>query len=181
MGSSVRFSWGPTVDGTGLRLRSCIITVAYLIVAVLGFALPTTTAEAATDDVGYIGPSTSGAGGASTGEKPESKLWWNDGRWWASMFDSTSRTWHIFYLDRSASPKKWVNTGTVIDPRPNSRADTLWDGATCTCVMSSPVATPQLPAVRLRAFIDLAMTTRQSATPWTAAFLRRLTITRAKL
>ena len=129
MGMSVRSSWGPTLDGAGLRLRSCIITVAYLIVAVIGCALPTPTAQAATGDVGYIGPSTSGSGGASTGEKPESKLWWNDGRWWASMFDSASRSWHIFYLDRSADPKKWVDTGTVIDSRANSRADTLWDGS----------------------------------------------------
>src|SRR6266487_1896791 len=37
-------------------------------------------------NVGYQDGSTSGAGNAATGEKPESKLWWNDGSWWASMF-----------------------------------------------------------------------------------------------
>jgi PKD repeat protein len=78
-------------------------------------------------NVGYQGGSTSGAGTAATGEKPESKLWWNDGSWWASMFDATSQTHHIFRLDRSN--QTWVDTGTLIDNRPKSRSDTLWDGA----------------------------------------------------
>src|SRR5829696_3972036 len=110
-------------------LRGHIVGIVSLVLTVLGFAIPAISAEAATGDLGYVGQSTAGSGGAATGEKPESKLWWNDGLWWASMFESTSRTWHIFYLDRTANPKTWVDTGTVIDPRANSRADTLWDGS----------------------------------------------------
>ena len=80
---------------------------------------------AAAGDIGFAGPSFSGVT-APTGEKPESKLWWNDGRWWASMYHPASGTWHIFYLNGSASPKSWVDTGTVLDNRVNTRADTLW-------------------------------------------------------
>ena len=76
---------------------------------------------------GYQDGSTSGAGAAATGEKPESKLWWNDGSWWASMFDAASQTYHIFRLDRST--ENWVDTGTPLDSRPKTRADTLWDGS----------------------------------------------------
>jgi PKD repeat protein len=112
--------------------RHCHVTVliiASLMLSVLGLVVPRPSAEAVTGDLGYVGPSTAGSGGAATGEKPESKLWWNDGRWWASMFESTSKSWHIFYLNRAASPKTWVDTGTVIDSRANSRADALWDGS----------------------------------------------------
>jgi PKD repeat protein len=78
-------------------------------------------------NVGYPDGSTSGAGAAATGEKPESKLWWNDGLWWASMFDAASQTHHIFRLDRAT--ESWVDTGTLLDNRPKSRSDVLWDGA----------------------------------------------------
>jgi hypothetical protein len=82
-------------------------------------------ASAAAGDVGFKGPSYSGAT-APTGEKPESKLWFNDGRWWASMYHTGSKTWHIYYLNRSASPESWVDTGTVIDSRANTSNDALW-------------------------------------------------------
>jgi PKD repeat protein len=77
--------------------------------------------------IGHQDGSTSGAGAAATGEKPESKLWWNDGSWWASMLDTASQTYHIFRLDRST--ETWTDTGTLLDNRPKTRADTLWDGA----------------------------------------------------
>ena len=95
--------------------------------AVLAVGLVAAPASGATGDVGFQAPSFSGAT-APTGQKPESKLWYNDGRWWASMFHAPSRTWHIFYLNRSTSPKTWVDTGTVIDNRANTSSDTLWAG-----------------------------------------------------
>ena len=110
----------------GWRLALALLAAAIL--ALIPVGIPP-AAQAATGDIGFSGPSTTGAGNAPTGQKPESKLWWNDGRWWASMFDSTSQDWHIFYLNRSASPEAWVDTGTTIDPRASSRADTLWDGS----------------------------------------------------
>jgi PKD repeat protein len=81
----------------------------------------------ASGNVGHQDGSTSGAGSAATGEKPESKLWWNDGSWWASMLHSASQTYHIFRLDRSS--QTWVDTGTPIDNRPKARSDALWDGS----------------------------------------------------
>jgi PKD repeat protein len=100
-------------------------------------------------DIGHPDGSTSGAGAAATGEKPESKLWWNDGSWWASMFDATSQTYHIFRLDRST--ETWADTGTRLDNRPKTRADTLWDGshlyvASHVVASSSAAATAGNPA-----------------------------------
>jgi hypothetical protein len=106
-------------------LRAALLGLLVAFAVALPCASP---ASAATGDVGFPGPSTSGAGTAPTGEKPESKLWFNDGRWWATMYHAASGTYHIWWLDRSASPEAWVDTGVVVDDRPKSRADTLWDG-----------------------------------------------------
>jgi hypothetical protein len=62
-----------------------------------------------------------------TGEKPQSKLWYHDGRWWADMFSSAARAHHIFVLNRQT--QKWVDTGTALDNRPQTKSDCLWDGA----------------------------------------------------
>lgn len=64
---------------------------------------------------------------AVTGEKPESKLWWNDGYWWASMLKTGSTSYHIFRLNLVT--QDWEDTGVVLDDRLNSRADVLWDEA----------------------------------------------------
>ena len=102
-----------------------------LLVGVLFGAAPVpgglpTPAGAAAGDIGFVGPSTSGDGSAATAEKPESKLWWNDGAWWAVLFHTSSQTHHIFRLDRST--EQWVDTGTIVDNRPKTRSDVLWDG-----------------------------------------------------
>jgi PKD repeat protein len=82
--------------------------------------------SASSGSIGFQDMSTQGTGGAPTGEKPESKLWWNDGAWWGVLFDSASQSYHIFRLDRSQ--QTWIDTNTVVDNRPKSRADALWDG-----------------------------------------------------
>src|SRR5262245_15186988 len=61
---------------------------------------------------------------APTGEKPQSKLWYNDGRWWASMLYSDGH-YYIFYLDGQT----WVKTATQLDPLLRTQADCLWDSA----------------------------------------------------
>lgn len=67
------------------------------------------------------------AGIAPTGSKPESKLWWNDGSWWAPMWSSSANAFDIFRL--SADHQTWADTGVAIDNRGGTRADVLWDGA----------------------------------------------------
>ena len=62
-----------------------------------------------------------------TGEKPESKLWINDGFWWGSFCNGSTNTYHIYRLD--LPNQNWVDTGTTLDNRPSTKADTLWDGA----------------------------------------------------
>ncbi len=62
-----------------------------------------------------------------TGEKPESKLWINDGSWWGSLCNPTAKEYHIYRLDLPT--QQWIDTGTAIDDRPGTKGDTLWDPA----------------------------------------------------
>jgi len=80
----------------------------------------------ATGSIGYRDQPFSGAGTAPTGSKPESKLWFNDGSWWASMWAGPGG-FHIFRLDKAT--QRWTDTGVQIDDRSGTRADVLWDGS----------------------------------------------------
>jgi hypothetical protein len=96
----------------------------------LGAALlPGNTSVALAADVGYRGPSfaASSTPSAPTAEKPQSKLWFNDGFWWGSLFNATTRKFEIYRYDWAANT--WIATGTVIDERHVVRVDSLWDGA----------------------------------------------------
>src|SRR5947208_2448019 len=80
-------------------------------------------------DIGIQGPAyTTGTRGSPTSSKPESKLWFHDGFWWASMFAKTGTTgnYDIFRLVGST----WTDTGVVIDTRDSTRQDVLSDGDT---------------------------------------------------
>lgn len=83
-------------------------------------------APARAAEIGHVGPSYAGTT-APTAEKPQSKLWHNDGFWWAAMFNPTAADWHIYRLDRPT--QTWVDTGTLIDERIKVWMDVLWDGS----------------------------------------------------
>src|SRR5687767_8232581 len=99
--------------------RAALAVLAFLLVA-LGMVAVPTAASAAPGDVGFLGSSYTGAT-TPTADKPQSKLWFHDGRWWANMFDPASTDWHIFYLDRAV--QKWVDTKVPVDTRPATSSD----------------------------------------------------------
>jgi PKD repeat protein len=80
-------------------------------------------AQAAT--VGTPSITYSGVTNPPTADKPQSKLWWNDGSWWANMW-TTGSGWSIYRLDRGTA--SWVDTGVRSDSRGTTSSDTLWDG-----------------------------------------------------
>ena len=94
---------------------------------VLGLALGSchTLTMAAGQDIGVVDFAYS-ALTSPTGEKPQSKLWYNDGRWWADML-FTDGAHYIFFLD--SSTQQWIKTDTRLDPRTQTKSDCLWDGA----------------------------------------------------
>lgn len=105
------------------RLVSMALTVGLVATSMLSAP----TAHATTGDIGHLDQSYTGATNPATSDKPQSKLWYNDGLWWATMFNSTSLTWHIYRLDRAAGT--WVDTGTRVDDRPQTLSDALWSGS----------------------------------------------------
>jgi hypothetical protein len=88
---------------------------------------PASIALAAKEDYGFSGPRHQGVA-LPTSDKPQSKLWFNDGRWWASLYHEASATYHIYWLDlTNMLDQKWIDTGTVLDSRAQTMADILWD------------------------------------------------------
>jgi len=99
--------------------RSARLSVAVAAVAVVAACTPVTP-------VTYQGHSYSTSALAPTADKPQSKLWWHDGSWWALMVAPSAKV-HIFEL---LADHTWRDTGTVVDDRTTSTGDALWDGAT---------------------------------------------------
>lgn len=63
---------------------------------------------------------------APMGEIPESKLWWHDNYWWASLWNDSLNSHTIHQYDFPTS--SWRNTGVTIDDRSGSKSDVLSDG-----------------------------------------------------
>jgi hypothetical protein len=87
---------------------------------------------------------------APTSDKPQNKLWFNDGSWWASMFKpgkTSGGTFEIYRFD--AATDTWSDSGTPIDSRSLSIQDTLWDGNHLYVLSSVPRARAGSTAVDL--------------------------------
>ncbi len=76
------------------------------------------------DNLGFEDFGAGAAGTDATADKPQSKLWWNDGIWWSVLFNSSFNKYTIYKLNW---PNQWVTTGVAVDDRAASRADALWD------------------------------------------------------
>ena len=113
-----------------------ILTVA---VAIVGLGATSAAADAASGDLGTEGLGYAPVTGSPTQNKPESKLWFNDGAWWASMYSRAAGVHRIHRLDPSTD--RWSDTGTPLDPRNNANADVLWHAASRKLYVASHVFT----------------------------------------
>ena len=110
---------------------------------------PASVALAVKEDYGFSGPRHQGVG-LPTSDKPQSKLWFNDGRWWGSLYNEASAKYHIYWLDlTNPLDQKWIDTGTELDPRPPTMADILWETSprSCTSCRAVPARMPGLCAI----------------------------------
>jgi len=106
--------------------RTHLAALAATLVVLLGVAAPAASANSGFKDQDFTGYSSSVSPGPS-GTKPESKLWFNAGSWWAVMYDQASDDFHIFKLDLAT--QEWSDTGVAVDDRDTTLADALWDGS----------------------------------------------------
>jgi chitodextrinase len=77
--------------------------------------------------------------------KPQSKLWYADGAWWALLAGPADDRVHIFELRADHS---WRDTGTVVDDRLNSTGDALWSAGTGTLTVASRESSTNLRVTR---------------------------------
>ena len=81
-----------------------------------------------------------------TADKPQSKLWFQDGSWWSLMLSPTDNFVHVFELTANHT---WRDTGTVVDTRSKSTGDALWDGPTNKLYVASRASGSSAKLVRL--------------------------------
>jgi hypothetical protein len=110
--------------GTPVCIGLTLISVIFVSNLSLKSVLASAPVEAGYRDFSY--PVETGGDSHPTGEKPESKLWWNDGGWWGSLWSYSGSAYHIYKLNWTN--QSWIDTGTALDDRNASKADTLWDG-----------------------------------------------------
>jgi hypothetical protein len=71
-------------------------------------------------DSSYTGTS------SPTGEKPQSKLWFNDGSWWGWMWSTSTGAFDVQRFDVATG--SWIDSGVAVETRPKALGDVLWDG-----------------------------------------------------
>src|SRR5215208_6171636 len=132
-----------------VRIRQSLVLLALIGAMFLGYAGP------ASADTGYRDFSFSAPNVVSpTGEKPQSKLWFNDGTWWGSLFNRSTEEYHIYRYDRATHI--WSDTGTLIDDRNSSKADVLWDGSHLYVATAGPTSAASHSGRVLRYSYDAA-------------------------
>ena len=107
------------------RRRWSALFVALSVVFGVFAGMPAASADLG--DVGYEGPSHTGTGTPTGTKRAESVLWYNDGTWWANMWDTSTNDFYIFKW--STSSTTWGKTSTRVDTRSNTHVDALWDGS----------------------------------------------------
>jgi hypothetical protein len=135
---SARIAWSSNLDGalgTGASLTRNLTVGSHVLTAIAtdndsnrGSASTTVTVHPATtgfEDFSF-GSGVDSSPNRATSEKPESKLWYHDGSWWATLFNTTAAAHRIHRLDPGT--QTWIDTGVRVDERARSRQDVLWDG-----------------------------------------------------
>ena len=124
----------PTSTTTTTTPPSTTTTTAPTTTAAPTTTTSTTTTTTAPDpveedsgDLGLPGPAFTGSSGSPSGSKPESKVWYHDGSWWGTLWDTPTSTFRIFRFNDPTDT--WIPTATKLDNRFNSRADVLWTGS----------------------------------------------------
>src|SRR5688572_5520643 len=106
-------------------------------------------AAAATPSM-YQGPAFPNVTGtAPTEDKPQSKLWFNDGSWWALMRTNVNGADGNpdITVHKLEGNHTWTNTGVVVDGRAGSSGDALWEGGHL--YVASRVTSGDIRAVKL--------------------------------
>jgi hypothetical protein len=109
----------------GRRMATSLLSAGLAILLVASSAFASTPVT-----VGYRDHTYGFGASRPTSDKPQSKLWYTDGSWFAGMFlyqtsptaKSENRIWRL-----NGSTHAWTLTSTIVDTRDESHADYYWD------------------------------------------------------
>ncbi|NNF56077.1 MAG: DNRLRE domain-containing protein, partial [Acidimicrobiales bacterium] len=133
---------------SGGRIRRRFVTsVAALLLCASAVAMQ--PAAAAPVTAGYRDFSYGSSVTAPTGQKPQSKLFFNDGSWWGVLFSTASDAFNVYELN--ALTQEWSDTGVVVEPRNSAQLDVLFDGTKLYVASGNKTASASQPT-ELRRF-----------------------------
>ena len=121
-----RLPWRRSRLGATALVSIGLVTIAATVAVSLAPA-STAASQIGSTAQSYAGFNAEATGGEITGQKPESKLWFNDGNWWAAMLSPSAGGAHDIYKLVSAT---WTDTGVTIDSRSATKEDVLSLGST---------------------------------------------------
>lgn len=87
-----------------------------------GLVWPSTASAAVGVPTTYVDQTFASGVASPTQDKPQSKLWYHDGSWWALMVTNAGPV----DIHELMANHTWRDTGTVVDTRPTSTGDALW-------------------------------------------------------
>jgi hypothetical protein len=108
----------------GRRSLTALVSAGLTLVIAVGTVLASTPVT-----VGYRDHSYGGGAFRPNADKPQSKLWYTDGSWFAGMFlfqASPPRSENRIYRLNEAT-HSWTLTSTIVDTRDTSHGDYYWD------------------------------------------------------
>ena len=147
------------ISGRHARNRSRLALVAAatlaMVISLLGASLPASAAVGV--PVTYIDHAYNASVNRPSEDKPQSKLWFHDGSWWALMVVSGGTQVRIHRLNPATHA--WDDTGAVVDTRLNRTGDALWLPAENKLYVASRAGTAGLLVTRF--------TYTGGARPWT--------------
>src|SRR3954447_3567943 len=119
----------PALRHASHRQRVLLVVVSTL--ALLAAVVPTAPRASAAVGVptSFLDQAYS-ASSPPSADKPQSKLWFADGSWWALMVESGGTA---TYIHRLMPDHTWQKASSApVDQRPNSTGDALWSSSTGT-------------------------------------------------
>jgi hypothetical protein len=124
----------------GRRVATSLLSAGLAAILAAGPVLASTPVT-----VGYRDQTYGGGAFRPASDKPQSKLWYTDGSWFAGMFlfqtsPATPKSEYRIY--RHDGAHSWTLTPTVVDTRDTSHADYLWLEASDTLYA---ISVPQIP------------------------------------
>ena len=121
-------------------------SLAFTTAALAGLIAASSVLAATPVTIGYRDMSYGGGAARPSADKPQSKLWYTNGKWFGGMFlNQTNGEYRIW--EHNASTHNWAVKATAVDIRDTAHADYLWDETSQTLYVASiPTIPSSVPA-----------------------------------